>query len=209
MALQKKEEFEEGAFVIEDENNRLLNYLRKCPGAAKRDSSHFMGRSPRSWLSALHFGLDVFNKDMPAKKRTLDFVDIDAYEQNKKHLFIKPENYSPFITNYYDFTMMSVRVSSCFGKKNVRVMAAMISQADRKERVPDDAKKAFTKLISLLPKDQLQFETNRGAVNLADLKNNASKWGIAFMNDCAERWLKGNPQGELEERNFQRLLKSL
>lgn len=198
IAIKKKQGFDEGAFVIEDTDNLLLNYLTNCPGAAKRDSSHFIGRSPNSWLSAKHLGLDVFNKEMPGKKRTIDFVEIDAYEENKKQLFFKPENYSPFITNYYDFAMHGVELVHALERKR-QGNGGDDKPGMRKERVPDHTKKAFIDLIQYLPPNQINFETNRGFVKLVDLKSNASKWGIAFMYDFVERYKKTNPQGQLKE----------
>lgn len=163
-AIKKNQGFEEGAFVIDEGNDhRLYNYLLTHPQQKDRASSHFVGRSEvyKSpfhiiFESALHKGIDVFDGSLPAKKRTIDFALVDAFGQpGKKLLFIKPENYSPFLEldteHPYDFAMHALEFVE--SQKRKKAGAGGDDQPGmQKERVPDNTKKAFQAILDCIKK---------------------------------------------------------
>lgn len=183
---RKKQGFGEGAFVLEDPEQKLFKFLRAMPHAAQRPSSHFVGRSEPDkslttmvFKSALHYGVDVLNGSMPAQKRHLDFALFDVYNRDpsiKKPqlLFIKPENWSPFLTTAsgYDFIMHGYELVEA---QKVKLMhnGGDDKEGMQKERVPENVKKAFAELLSLMEKNTMQAEASK----------KASLWGIAYMAD--------------------------
>lgn len=190
-AFKKKQGFEEGAFVIEDPDLRLYNYLKTSPGIGARASSHFVGRSPDNnnmsgfiMKSALHDGLDVLTGRMPAKKRTLDFTLFDAYEKEKKLLFIKPENYSPFVTTEYgyDFCMHGVELVEAQARKRLQ-KGGDDQPGMQKERIPDAVKETFGKIVDIVNTQKISLPEKFKRENL---KKDANLWGIAFMFDLVK-----------------------
>jgi hypothetical protein len=130
LAIEKKQGFQEGAFVIEDESDHLYNFLLSSGGAYKRGSSHFHGRVP----DKLQNGIDIFNEQLPAGKRTFLFERIENMEKPDlpKHvLFIKPENYSARMEKdaSYDFVMHGAEFAIAqYNKQFVRPVWAITSR---------------------------------------------------------------------------------
>lgn len=197
LAIEKKQGFEEGTFVIEDPKDRLYNFLLSSPIVYQRASSHYKERS-----SVIQLGVDIFNGKMPAHKRTLLFEKVHnpPYEDMPEQvLFLKPENYSADIYNpkkaydasmhLYEFAVTQYNKIYYPGSDDFPNM--------RKERVPAKELEEFFKQIDILAR----YKSDAGTLekwlaqifndkNLGPLKENmsvqnikscAKKYGIAFM----------------------------
>jgi hypothetical protein len=191
--LQKKRGACEFAFVIEGTVGwNLYDFMKTIPKVYPRASSHFIGRSPKTkgalsyfTNSSAHLGIDIQEGLLPARKRTILFEMVDSppfviSELPKKVLFFKPENWGmqDSILNHSREYLESVQ-------KKSRAEGEDDAPGMQKERVPDNAKKAFIALL-----DHIRTNTAYGPIfkklnpdvyglNIAFDK--AKLWGIAYM----------------------------
>jgi hypothetical protein len=217
MAIQKKQGFEEGTFMLMDPEERLFNYLENSKGVFKRASSHFVGRSPDNddlssliFKSAKHSGLDILTGLLPADKRTLDFALIDLRNSKQKLLYAKFENFSPNMStaNGYDFLMHGVEFIKAQATKRLQKGGDDLPGM-QKERVPDNTKDAFGKVVDFLVKSQ----SNPTPFKLDTAKKEAQLWGIAYMYDLIENLKKDpiikNPNLKKAIEDFDSTIKNL
>lgn len=180
LSLAKKEGYNQGTFVIEDEGNKLYNFLMKHPGLYPRDSSHFVNRSPKK-----HQGIDVFKEPLPAMKRTLLFSQITNLD-GQTRLYIKPENFSASPYQPYDFSMHAWEFAVAQYNKVANPGSDDLPNM-RKERVPAAILKEFNKIVEKIQeyKDNRIFMINKTdsvlAKSLSEAKADAKLYGIAFM----------------------------
>lgn len=184
--IKKGQGYQEGAFMIEDRNKKLYNFLLKSQGenastSYVRPSTHFKGRTDQQ------YGLDVFHQDMPCKKRTLLFGMIDNKDSSEQVLFIKPENFSAYVSvaKFYDAWYHGWEM--IVAQKN-KLLYEGLDDAEnmRKERVPTEVTKEFVKLIKLLRKNP--------GFDYKAVHSDAKKYGISFMNGFIDN-LQEKPAG--------------
>lgn len=194
-AIKKKEGYQEGAFMIEDDGQKLFQYLRNARGENgsviyERPSTHFKGRTDKQ------YGLDVFSPLMPCKKRTLLFGMIHSKDSDQKVLFIKPENFSACLVVqkaadawYHGWEMI-------VAQKN-KLLYEGLDDADnmRKERIPTEITKEFVKLLKLL--------RNQQGIDYKAVHADAKKYGISFMN----KFLNDHADKGINPNRFRELIK--
>lgn len=178
-AIDQNQGFEEGTFVIEDDNDHLYHFLMSYEDHYERLSSHYKNRT-----NGTHYGLDLFPERennqifLPALKRTLLFGKADNRDgKNPKHvLFIKPENYSAksdelqdLACHAYEFFVAQVRKSTNPGADDAMIW--------HKERVPNNVLNAFSQIL-----DNQDFSFERKKTLMSDAK----KWGISYMYDYVQ-----------------------
>ncbi len=191
--LQKKRGATEAAFVIEN-GSKLYEFVKASRSSYPRASSHFIGRSPAndgysSYLvkSSMHHGIDIEEGLLPAVKRTILFemVDSPSFNHNPKIpgqvLFFKPENWGTQGTLFQH----SLEYVESVQKKR-RGEGEDDALGVQKERVPDNAKKAFTALLSHIQAQIAIYAPSLKSLNpeIFDLKtafDKAKLWGIAYM----------------------------
>ena len=188
-ALTKKQGFEEGAFIVEDKNNMVHEYMSGFSDVYRRPSSHFKGRAPD-----LQLGVDIPSGKLPASKRTILFEAIDnpGYaDLPKKVLFIKPENYSAAWTKPYDAGMHGYEFVEAQYNKVVHPGSDDLPNM-RKERIPKAELNEFSKLVSALESSGDNNLLNAifagkdpgplaGKLSFENVKKMAGLYGIAFM----------------------------
>lgn len=178
-AVEKKQTFNEGTFVIEDPNGSLYAYLNQLK-PYRRLSSHFDKRSlPLKLFSSLlpkfaslQLGKDITTYPLPSGHRTILFAQIDAGTE-RQALFFKPEKAGA------DFTTLDfwIHMADYFVSLTRRGKAGANEQAGmRKERIPHEAKELFSRFLDSYCSDQGlldSFAAPRQAtpnVNLRDSK---------------------------------------
>lgn len=207
-AIEKRQGFKQGSFLIEDREERIYKFFEKMPRKGERSSSHYIGRSNeyRGWSSYLiksssHMGVDVLTGTMPAYKRTLDIAQVESPPSltpsliSKPMLYIKPENYSPFLTTGYGFD------ATMHGWEYLRSLATKWRGTGgddlpgmQKERVPDEAKKTFNDFVKHMQTQRDTYQAilsnsdilkkvdpNGEIFNIDNAAANAKKWGISYM----------------------------
>jgi hypothetical protein len=135
-------EFHSGAYIIEDPNREVFEFLRRSPDCYSRISSHLkeLGTSQPK-----QYGLDIpplayGTEDVVALKRTILFATFTIGGQPL--LFFKPEEYG------------TKGVASILGHTRTFVQSTLLqmnvphdNNIQRKERVPADFKEAFGQLL--------------------------------------------------------------
>lgn len=128
-AEQKGNGFNEGAFVVEDQDHALFNRLCELSGSYKRISSHRIGNN----MSA-HYGFDLPEGLIrPTDKRHVLFFST-VIDKGKKVIFIKPENYG---TQQLDHLVNhSIEYLESFAKRYSLIWGDIHNPSqERKERV--------------------------------------------------------------------------
>jgi|YelNatPaOPRAMG01_1025707.scaffolds.fasta_scaffold19906_2 hypothetical protein len=94
-AMEKGDGFSEGAFSIEDPDQRLKNFLTSCPGVYHRRSSHIKDfqNSPQGG----HFGIDLH---LPYGNRTLLFGEMAGLGLPENRIFLKMEKHGCRLFNF-------------------------------------------------------------------------------------------------------------
>lgn len=232
IAIQKGEGYIQGAFLIEDPEKKLYQFLCDSPGYAcgMRKSSHFKDRSPKdtgpfSYIvkSSVQHGVDVINGKLPSDKRTILFGMVENAPFLKEMipdtvLFFKPENFSAFVTTArgYDAAHHTLEYGvSAYNK-------AMSPGSDdlptmRKERIPSEMVKDFGKIIdyiqghpdefnkeAFLPKD----DSERQLLDLGQAPKNAKLWGISYMYHFLEN-VRSVPVSEAGKAKLHELIDNL
>ncbi len=174
-AIQKNEGFHEGSFIIMG-GERLFAFLQSSEIATSRPSTHCAGRS-----SSSHHGIDLPDAPLPASKRTLLFAMVDLFAMPPRGaLFFKPENFGTSYTTAYGYDIVM------HGWETVKSLSVKLhgkGEDDlpgmRKERVPKNAKDAFSNLVKYInehPKAKSLI-----GIDFNEADDLASKWGIAYM----------------------------
>lgn len=165
VSINKNQGYNEGAFMLEDSDNRIVNFLQSETLSYSRSSSHLKNRVTEKGS----YGIDVINGCMPANKRTLLFAKVQ-HPTGKELLFIKPENFSADKTKVYDLTWHSYEfIMAQYNKQ-------MYPGCDdlpimRKERIPVNVVQAFKPLIT---------------ENSKEIEKEIKTWGISYMFPYAE-----------------------
>ncbi|MEI8124767.1 MAG: hypothetical protein WCG42_03330 [Parachlamydiaceae bacterium] len=204
-AMRKEQAYDEGAFAIEDQNERLYQFLLSSPGhaAGERASSHYVGRcepyvsvTASLFKASKQYGVDVLEANMPAGKRTILFGMVDNFPMlegiPKKVLFFKPENFSPFLTTGmgYDALMHGYEFTMAQYTKQFDPKGDDLPEY-RKERVPSELLERFNKILVFLGKciedregdwallQTIDSESNGKSIK--DFQKQAKLWGIQYM----------------------------
>ncbi|CRX39261.1 hypothetical protein [Estrella lausannensis] len=201
LAIDKKQGHDQGSFGIEDPQGRLYQFLLKAEGCGDRESSHYVGRSEATtgistlvMKSSRHKGIDVVSGKLPADKRHLLFAQVDANtpplhgdassSAKEKILFIKLEDFSPFMTTAYgyDFAMHGAELAIAQYNK------AFLPGSDdlpemAKERVPAATVREFIAQVRNLDHVNLsEINQKMTARGFAGEPEKAAKlYGIAYM----------------------------
>jgi hypothetical protein len=189
--IDKKRGASEAAFVIENLN--LYNFMMSVPAAYERTSTHFIGRSPEttrysSYLpkSSNHHGIDIEEGLLPARKRTILFEKVDSPQfinpKLQQVLFFKPENWGT--QDPLSVFQHSMEYVESVQKKS-RAEGEDDAPGMQKERVPDNAKKAFIALLDHIRANTAYTPILQGLdTKIYDLNtalDKATLWGIAYM----------------------------
>lgn len=168
-SISKNQGYNEGAFMIEDPENKLFNFLQSKELSYSRPSSHLKNRVSEEG----NYGIDVLNGLMPANKRTLLFAKV-KHPTGKELLFIKPENFSADKTKLYDLTWHSYEF--IMAQYNKRMYPGCDDlPAMKKERVPVNVVEAFKPLVT---------------ENQKEIEKEVKNWGISYMYPYAEKLKK-------------------
>lgn len=198
-ALKKNQGHSEGAFALEDQDGKLYQFLCNVKGCGDRESSHYVGRGPywngvssAVFTSSAHKGFDAPNGELPAQKRHVLFGQVTQNPNSEeKVLFVKLENYSPFLTaGYgYDMTMHTGEFAHAQYKKVAQPGSDDLPEM-AKERVPTAVLKAFVAMVDTLGQVE---HMKQDAVDLMVAKGfskdpikDAKTYGIAYMTQFAE-----------------------
>ena len=87
-AYKKKQTFEQGMFVFDDPDYRIVNFFKVV--ATKRPSSHFSKRREDSW------GIDIeqnYKTGLPSGHQTAHFGRLKKDQKGQARSFLKPENW--------------------------------------------------------------------------------------------------------------------
>jgi hypothetical protein len=100
IAISDNKGFYDGMFVLTDPDSKIFNLLKASPGVYVRVSTHFTESSNR-WR---HYGIDLRNMGLPAKKHTLVFA-----QRANGTLFLKMEEHGcpPFL--FFAIKFFSIR----------------------------------------------------------------------------------------------------
>lgn len=202
LAIDKNQGHDQGSFGIEDPQGRLYNFLLKAEGCGDRESSHYVGRSEAStgvskfiMKSSKHKGVDVVSGKLPADKRHILFAQVDANTPPKldddkgslrkeQILFIKLEDYSPFMTTAYgyDFAMHGAELAVAQYNKQFLPGSDDLPEM-AKERVPAATVKEFLAQVKNLDHVSLADLNNKMAARgFTEAPEKAAKlYGIAYM----------------------------
>lgn len=201
LAIKKGQGHDQGSFGIEDPQGRLYNFLLKAEGCGDRESSHYVGRSEATtgfstmiMKSSRHKGVDVVSGKLPADKRHILFAQVDANTpgvanskggfDKEKILFIKLEDFSPFMTTAYgyDFAMHGAELAVAQYNK------AFLPGSDdlpemAKERVPAATVKEFIAQVKNLDEVNLaEINQKMAARGFTETPEKGAKlYGIAYM----------------------------
>lgn len=140
IAKQKGQDFDEGSFICKDPDGKLTQFLTAI--ATPRVSSHLKGVA-----DAQHYGIDMhIEYEQYNHKRHLLVAAIDQDQLGGKRVFIKPENYG--VTTWFDLYGHSIEYIESLERK---IKGGDDADNFRKERVPQDLLKEFSKIIGKQP----------------------------------------------------------
>lgn len=204
LALNKGQGHEEGAFVIEDHEDKLYHFLLKTKLTGDRPSSHFVGRSePWGGLSNVlmsssrHQGIDILNGLLPASKRHILFGKVDSPKfltgegaPPAQVLFIKLESFSPYTTTGYGYDMTMHGAELCIAQYNKKFKPGSDDLPEMaKERIPAALLQQFYQLINALEeksKGSKELQEKLSGLDLNSAKKMAKIWGISYMRHFIE-----------------------
>ncbi len=205
LAIEKNQGFISGAFIIEDSDQKLNQFLSKCPGLYSRASSHLQKRA----ISLLQNGIDIkdASNKLPAGKKTILFTQILSRD-NQKELFIKIEAEGANILN--PVTMFHHSVDLVKTKFNAWwYPTSNESSGMRKERIPHTTLKAFEKIVMELQRHPREALDQEDILQTANPLKEAKIYGISFMHAYLGA-LKDLPEnGGIDKTLFERFDKTI
>ncbi|MCX5924798.1 MAG: hypothetical protein NT124_00665 [Candidatus Dependentiae bacterium] len=147
IAAQKGQSFDEGTFVIEDQNNYLYRWLATFPGAKQRLATHF-----QEYPGITYYGLNI--KNLPHNHTTLLCGSFTHNANNKQYVFIKPELHG--VEEWGEWASHGVGLFQSKARKHIPGAQALFGSDDqegwRKERVPSAISNLFGTIIKLANK---------------------------------------------------------
>lgn len=201
LAIEKKQGHDQGSFAIEDPQGLLYNFLLKAEGCGDRESSHYVGRSEATtgmstliMKSSRHKGIDAASGKLPADKRHILFAQVDANTpamanekgnfDKEKILFIKLEDFSPFMTTAYGYDFAMHGAELAVAQYNKAFLPGSDDKPEMaKERVPAATVKEFIAQVKNLDEVNLAEINKKMAARgfTLDPEKAAKTYGIAYM----------------------------
>lgn len=163
--------FAEGAFSIEDQDNKLYQYLDSCPEKYLRSSSH-MKESQGDQVQGhtnVHRGIDIPKgpNGLPNGKATILFANIPAHGDTPARIYMKPEPAGCRLSTlsaakleagssavpqrparFSDIGQAIKHGCGFLGSVTGNSSATLGADGVRKERISSDVKKAYQEVIT-------------------------------------------------------------
>ena len=197
-AHKKRQGFEEGSYVLEDEDGRLFKSLLDPSSVYKRISTHKMG-DPSNMSE--QYGIDFIDPIPPYNKRHILFFQFTGLD-GKKKLFIKPENYGTKIGQGGLLHLGELIRSTMHKYISAKSKSPAVWRKERLHTLDDKYKALLAKF-----NEYIRELHNQNKLDMTGVDQRIEEYGLAYVWLCVQQIY--HLQDEPESETFKKIVEEL